>query len=246
MVLTKCDAAYPNSQWEAEGLRRAARGGDPTSCHVVPNAVDPGLLHRGESGAQFRERWHVETERFVLSVARFDERKNNLRLIIAAQQAGLPCILIGRPAPLHQGLFARCQALAAEGDLVRIIEAELSQEELVGAYRAAWVHALPSWLETPGLVNLEAGLCGANLVVGDCPSVREYFMDRAWYCNPGQVGIISTALREAMTAPRNAHRLDEYIADNFAWSKVATLQLELYERAITRWRSRNTVTGERM
>ena len=49
------------------------------------------------------------------------------------------------------------------GDRLTIID-HLPQELLASAYAAAGVHALPSWMETCGLVSLEAALCGTPLV----------------------------------------------------------------------------------
>jgi glycosyltransferase involved in cell wall biosynthesis len=231
-VFDRCNGIYPNSRWEAEGLRKYISPERIADVEVVPNGVDIGLLERGWTGDAFRERWGIEYDKFVLCVARFDERKNNLALIRAALEAEVPCVMVGRPAPLHVGYFDRCKREAEAGGRIRIIDEPLSQEQLTGAYRAAHAHALPSWLETPGLVSLEAALCGANLVLGECPPVREYFGSSAWYCNPGDVSSIATALRSAYMAERNLYDIDDLVRRKYSWRQVALRQLECYERAL--------------
>lgn len=231
-VFDRCHGIYPNSRWEAEGLRKYISPERIADVEVVPNGVDIGLLERGWTGDAFRERWGIEYDKFVLCVARFDERKNNLALIRAALEAEVPCVMVGRPAPLHVGYFDRCKREAEAGGRIRIIDEPLSQEQLTGAYRAAHAHALPSWLETPGLVSLEAALCGANLVLGECPPVREYFGSSAWYCNPGDVSSIATALRSAYMAERNLYDIDDLVRRKYSWRQVALRQLECYERAL--------------
>lgn len=233
-VLDVCCGIYPNSRWEAEGLRPLLAPGRANAMEVVANGVDVGLLDRGWTPEAFRAHWKIEYERFVVAVARFDERKNNLSLIRAALEAEVPCVLIGKAAPLHLEYFRQCEREASRSTSIRILCESLSQEELTGAYRAAHAHALPSWLETPGLVSLEAGLCGANLVLGDCPPVREYFGEQAWYCEPGDIASIATALRGAYGVERNHHRLDSLISSQYSWQQVAAAQLACYGRVLER------------
>jgi glycosyltransferase involved in cell wall biosynthesis len=230
-TLRQCGAVLPNSEWERAWLETLISPTERGRLTVVPNGVDASLIQRGQSGDDFRSRFGVSDDRFVLSVARFDERKNNLRLIEAAKAGGFSCVLVGRPAPLHLEYFERCRK-AADGARVRIVDQHLSQEELAGAYRADWVHALPSWLETPGLSTLEAGLFGANAVVGECPAVREYLGDHAWYCRPGDVSDIKLALQRAIEASRNHYKLDEIVRAKFSWSHIGTLQVRIYEKLV--------------
>lgn len=230
-VLLGCDAVLPNSRWESDFLSTIV-GSKAMTTYVIPNGVDGNLRETGESAAWFREQWGVTHERFVLSVARFDHRKNNLGLIKGLLEAGVPAVLIGQPAPLHQSYYRECLREAARSGKIQIISEALSHRSLAGAYKAAWVHALPSWLETPGLVSLEAALCGANLVLGESPPVREYFGDKGWYCNPGDVSTIAVALRGAIDAERNALDLQQHVESSFTWQQIARLQLDVYERVL--------------
>jgi glycosyltransferase involved in cell wall biosynthesis len=227
-VLRHCAGIYPNSQWEATVLHPFLDAAGRERVVVIPNGVDTSLVEEGWSADQFRKRWAIEFDKFILSVARFDERKNNLGLIRAVRDLRYPCVLMGAPAPLHRRYFQRCVNEAQPAELFRFITSGVSQQELAGGYRAAHVHALPSWLETPGLVNLEAALLGANLVVGECPAVREYFGSAAWYCDPASVESIGSAIGSAWVAPRNARELDVVVRQQYGWDRVAERQIGAY------------------
>lgn len=232
-LLRECAGIYPNSAWEADVIRRYLRPEHFARCEVVRNGVDTSLVERGETDAWFRRRFNITADRFVLSVARFDERKNNLRLVRAAVASGVPLVMVGRPAPLHGRYFDACRAAASEASHISFIDEPLTPEQLAGAYRATHAHVLPSWLETPGLVSLEAGLFGANLVLGDCVPVREYFGSSAWYTQPGDESSIARALKEALCAPRDAYGLSELVRREYSWHSVAEAQLRSYQRALS-------------
>ena len=55
---------------------------------------------------------------------------------------------------------------------------------MASAYAAAAVHVLPSWMETCGLVSLEAALAGAPLVGSTFGHELEYLEGDAWYADP--------------------------------------------------------------
>ena len=81
---------------------------------------------------------------------------------------------------------------------------------LRSAYAAARVHALPSWIETCGLVSLEAALAGCNVVVSTAGHELEYFRDLAYYCDPANPASIRRAVVQAIEnhdrdAPRREH-----------------------------------------
>ena len=61
----------------------------------------------------------------------------------------------------------------------------MPQNLLASAYAAAAVHTLPSWMETCGLVSLEAALSGTPLVGSTFGHELEYLEGDAWYADPG-------------------------------------------------------------
>lgn len=210
------DIVLPNSLKEREILEKDFgffKG------EIIYNGIDLEIFKEGKPDLFFKK-YEVPFKKFGICVARFDERKNQLNLIKAINLEKIPFVFIGRPAIYHQSYFSYCQKLA-DKSLIKFLPF-LPQEELVNAYQSAHFHALVSWLETPGLVNLEAGLLGCNLVISKRGPIEEYFGDYAFYCEPNDISSIRKAIREAYEKKRNYYpELPERIKNNFTWEKSA-------------------------
>ena len=78
----------------------------------------------------------------------------------ALRQMDVPIVLIG--GSKHWPSYAElCRSIS--GSRLTIID-HMPQHMLASAYAAAAVHSLPSWMETCGLVSLEAALSGTPLL----------------------------------------------------------------------------------
>lgn len=193
---------------------------------VVPNAVD---IHTFDPA-------HVsispEIEPFrgcVLSAARIEGRKCQLELVRAVKDLPVDLVLIGRPAPNHMAYFESIRREA--GSRVYFV-GQVKHSELAQYYAAAKVHALISWMETPGLSSLEAGAMGCNLVITEKGDTRDYFGGAAFYCDPASVDSIRNAIQCALEAPAPRF-LQEKIRSEFTWTKTAEKTLEGYQLAMT-------------
>ena len=158
-VVTLSDWFLPNAR--AEGQLVTEQLGAPADRHTVTALGVDEVFSHGE--AERFAQAHGLRE-FVLCVGRIDRRKNQVALLEAVHDTGLPVVCIGDAS--HPRYLDRCRALAGEG--VRFLPA-MPPEQLADAYAAARVHALPSWYETPGLVSLEAGRRAPAFNV-PCPS----------------------------------------------------------------------------
>ena len=223
-------ALLPNSAAEARALRRVW---GPTGTVVpIPNGArwsDAGGEGDGFFDRHLRDRI-PRGERFVLSVARIDRRKNTAVLVRAARAIGAYLVLIGGPTG-DAAYAARVQAeVGAAGVRVLQLPALAWQDPLLhAAYAEAWVHALVSSFETPGLANLEAAAQGANLVVGDCPPVREYLTGLAEVCRGADERSVAAGLRAALSQPRDFHGQRETVRQRYPWSRAAEETLSVYE-----------------
>jgi glycosyltransferase involved in cell wall biosynthesis len=189
------------------------------NCHVVYNGVDPELFRNG-SATEFVQKWRVPYKKFGVCVGRFDARKNQLALVRALKSSSIPVVFIGTAGPNYRGYYERCRR-EAEGSLFQFLPG-MPQHELAGAYAAAHMHVQASWLETPGLTNLEAGLSGCNLVLSDRGSVKEYFGDSVWCCEPDDMPSIRRATVAAFDAPRGFHTdLPLRILQEYTWERSA-------------------------
>ncbi len=132
---------------------------------AVPNAVDP-VFATGDADA-FARKFGLRD--FVLCCAAVQARKNQIRLIKAADALGLPLVLIG---PEEARYAARCRAAAS--DRVHFL-GQLEGADLRNAYAAARTHALVSFYETPGLASLEAAISDNTIVASDRGSPQGIF-----------------------------------------------------------------------
>ncbi len=209
----------PNSEIEYTYL--ADRFGTTNDYVAVPNAVDPAFAE-GDREA-FVQKFGLSD--FVLCCAVIGDRKNQRRLIEAANALALPLVLIGSEEARYGRL---CRALA--GPTVRFL-GELQGADLRNAYAAARTHALISFYETPGLASLEAAIAGNTIVASDRGSPREYFGDQAFYCQPTDLDSIKAALSQAYRAEPDP-ALKARVLRDFNWRKTAEATLRGYRRAI--------------
>jgi glycosyltransferase involved in cell wall biosynthesis len=214
-LLARAAVLLPNSRAEAEAIRQAF--GVERPAVVVPNAVN---------AAQFEANSGTDREG-VLCVGRIEPRKNQLNLIRAIRGTGIRLTLVGRSGRFSRGYDRRCRR---EADSNARFMDQRSPGQLAALYRSAHVHACVSWYETPGLVSLEAALCGCVIVVTPGGSTREYFGDDAVYCEAGKVESIREAILDAL-ARAPSRELEQRIRTRHTWEKAAARTIEGYEKA---------------
>ena len=222
-LLGLADAVLPNSRAEAAQLTYLF-GTESQTIHVVPNGVDPRFAEA--SPDLFRERFGLGE--FVLYAGRIEPRKNVHALIKATKIAGLPLVAIGSPVPGHKAYFDACRR-EGESSATWLPRLDADNPRLASAMSAARVFALPSWFETPGLAALEAAAAGCAVVVTPNGCTREYFGDRAMYAKPNDPRAIARGLRRAWEEGP-PFGLSDHVVNEFAWSRVAELTREVYDR----------------
>ncbi|MGD9155810.1 MAG: glycosyltransferase family 4 protein [Bacillota bacterium] len=221
-IIEQVAVLLPNSQLEREALQQMFGRLPPTV--IVPNAADQLFVTATPDRFYRKYGWRD----FLLSVGRICRRKNQLSLIRAARQLGLPLVLIG---PLNDGGYYQECRRAADRHKVLFIDT-LSQAELASAYAAARVHALVSWYDTPGLVSLEAALAGCRIVSTDRGSTSEYLGESAVYCDPGDAASIRRALAIAWERRGPDVELRTRIINNYNWRQAARATLRGYQMAL--------------
>ena len=225
-ILERVDHLLPQSELEMANLRKTLGVSLPHT--VVYNAAETRVFDTATPD------WFVDTYKirdFVLTVGLVEPRKNQLMLLHALRDTGLPVVVVGRN--YDRNYLRLCQRQAPRGTL--FIE-HLSHEKLASAYRAARVHALPSWMECAAFVNIEAALSGCSLAVSNRTSEREYFGDDAYYCDPAD----TASIREAVVSAHRNHpidsakraRLGDLFRHTHTWRAVAERTLAGYEKAL--------------
>jgi len=226
------DHLLPQSQAEMANLKKT---------HGIEKPYT--VVHNGAETTVFDEAtpdWFVGQyglKDFVLTVGLVEPRKNQLLLLHALRDAGLPIVVVGRH--YDRLYYQLCRRHAPPGT---IFIDHLPHEQLASAFKAARVHALPSWMECASFANVEAALCGCALAVSDRTSEKEYFGNNAYFCDPGNVKAIREAVVQAYRnhsadEPKRA-RLIEQFRTRFTWRNAAATTVSGYEAAMARRRQR--------
>lgn len=222
------DHLLPQSQAEITNLR--ATLGIELPHTLVPNGAEHAVFDQATPDDFIRD---YGVRDFVLVVGLVEPRKNQLMLLHALKDAGLPVVVIGRHYDL--GYYKLCREYAPKNTL--FID-HLPHEQLASAYKAARIHCLPSWMECAAFANVEAALCGCALAVSDRTSEKEYFGGNAHYCDPASVVSIRNAVlaahrNHAADAPKRA-ALREQFRTRYTWEAAARATLAGYEAALAR------------
>lgn len=228
-ILHQVDHILPNSVLEANALAKTLRV-LPVPMTVVPYGVDPATFLEPDP-APFVKKYGVKD--FILEVGRVEPSKNQVMLLRALRNEGLPVVLIG--GTQHHQYLAWCRRNAPK-DLLMI--PHLPSDELRSAYAAARVHVLPSWVETCGLVTMEAALADCSVVVTATGYELEYFESLAHYCDPASTHsireVVKTAYRDHEKNAGMRKRLKERILREFTWEVAARKTFEAYQSVLAR------------
>ena len=227
-LLLQVDGLLPNSWLELQALRNDLQWHGETF-EVAHYGVDPGLFLDPDPDA-FRKSTGISTP-FVMQAGRIEPAKNQAMLCWALRETNLPIVLIG--GSNHWPAYAAlCKNIG--GQRVQIID-HLPQPLLASAYAAAAVHVLPSWMETCGLVSLEAALAGAPLVGSTFGHELEYLEGDAWYADPGDPDSLRKAVVAAWEAGRHHPRaiaMKRKVLERFNWERTVDATERLYRRVL--------------
>jgi len=213
-IIRNAACLLPNSQSEYERLEKAF--GLQKKYYVVPNGIDPEIFK--EESPQDRDPYRV------LCVGRIEAIKNQLNLIKALNNSRFKLYLIGNAAPNQQAYYRECGKVAS--DNIFFIE-NLPQSQLCQHYRKASVHVLPSWFETTGLSSLEAAALGCKIVISNRGDAKEYFGDKAFYCDPASPASILDAIEKAAASSADP-TLRKKVYTKFTWTEAALRTIGAY------------------
>ena len=192
----------------------------PKKLMLVPIGFEVEPQDMGEGGSRESFCLHVSTL--------YQPRKNVLRLIGAAKKYGFRLVLAG--AHGTQSDFEPIQK--AIGDAPNIeIKGFLSEEELRNLYLRAKVFALPSIEEGVGIVALNAGVLGANIVITDRGGPKEYFGDKAQIVNPMDGDAIGHAVMKALDDNNTQPGLSRELLQKYSTTAISSMLLKSYQEA---------------
>ncbi len=238
-ILSLVDHCLPQSEREMECMEATLGVRPPYT--IVRNAAEPAVFDAATPDDFVREHGLRD---FVLTVGLVEPRKNQLMLLHALRETGLPVVVVGRNYDPNYMRLCR----EAAGPRTLFLE-HLPHERLASAMKAAAVFALPSWMECASFACVEAALAGCPLVVSDRTSEPEYFGLDAYACDPASVRSIRDAVLAAYQNRerdvRKRERLQRKFREECTWSAAAEATLAGYRaamavRAIRPWSAAET------
>ncbi len=227
-LLKQADGVLPNSWLELKALQTDLHWSG--SCSGVAHyGVDPKVFLDADP-EPFREHTGIRG-RFVLQAGRIEPGKNQAMLCWALRKTNIPIVLIG--SCKHWPSYAKlCKEIS--GDKLTIID-HLPQDLLASAYAASDVHCLVSWMDTCGLVSLEAALTGTPVVGSTFGHELEYLQNDAWLADPAVPDSIYNAVNEAWAAGRNCKRalnLKKRVISSYNWENTVDATEQIYQAVL--------------
>lgn len=220
-IIKMVDVFLPNS--DSEMLRVAQDFNLTTYNYVaVANAVDVNKFDFEKVAID------PELEKYkdcVLCVSRIEGRKNQLNIIRACNELPYKFVYIGKAGANFHKYFEQCKK---EANSNTFFLGQIEHEKLPQFYKLAKVHILASWMETPGLSSLEAGVMKTNIVVTKKGDTEDYFKDFAFYCEPDDLSTIKNAVQQAYETPFT-EGLRTRILNNYTWEDTARQTLDGYK-----------------
>lgn len=221
-IANQVDWFLPNAETEQQAMNHRL-GLNKTNYSVVNNAIDVSLFDVLRSVKTYEK-----VPNTVVCVGRIDPRKNQMALLNALySDRDIRITFIGQPGPNSRGYAEELKKRAEVRGNVEFLM-QMPQREVFEHLLTSQVHALPSWVETPGLVSLEAAYADCSIVVGKRGSVGDYFRDYAWYCEPDSPESIRKAVLEALQN-KPSQGLKTLIRQEYSWDYAAKQTYEAYQ-----------------
>jgi glycosyltransferase involved in cell wall biosynthesis len=219
------DLILPNSETESAQLQ-SFFGVPKRKIQIVYNAVD--ISFAAATADEFHQKYPYRN--FVLLVGRIEPRKNQLNVIRGLNHISDDVVIIGDYVPHYKSYYDQCRAEA--GKHIHFLGGFPHGSTLLqSAYAACHTFLLGTWLETPGLAALEAGLAGANVVITEEGATREYFKDFVEYVDPSNSSQIADKTKASLSRIKSG-ALSLHIKANYLWPQVAHANLKAYQQTL--------------
>lgn len=201
---------------------------------ILFNGVEDGFI---KLGLHLNESEYILPKDFILSVGFFDERKNTNNLIesflLSSTSLDTSLVLVGEPRFATISGRKRFDQLIEEssGRVILVGVLKRDSDLLSVLYQNCKFHILPSYLETPGISNIEAMMYGKNIIVGDCAPVRSYFEKKAFYCDPSSIRSIANVIDHVFSCGGiDSEELIDFSFENFSMNNIVDELEDIYNK----------------
>lgn len=227
----QAEMIFPNTDDEEQFLKDA---GVVAPMQIIPNGLDPAEMQYVEPKFFLDKFPQLKGEQFVLNVGRIDRRKNQKRLVEACMALNIPLVVIG--AVWEQDYYEEILKLGY--DKVHFLGPIFDKKLLYGAFAACEVFCLPSTLETPGIVALEAAFYNKPIVITSSGGTKYYFKDQAKYVNWQSTEDIKSGIAYYYCKSEHYPKGLQELISNYYWDAIAKQYVMLYQRIISKYEAR--------
>lgn len=231
-VVDNVDYFLPNSEMEMDEFCKFF-GVEKDRYKVIPNAIDADIARKQDEVEIPKE--FEKYRNAIICVGRIEPRKNQLSLVKALDKSNYKLILVGAVSDNQKSYFNEIKEIMDRNPNFYYIP-KIENSKLYQLYKVCKVSTLPSWLDTPGLVSLEAAAMGCNLAISSKGSTTEYFINMAEYCLPDDINGIRSAIDRAYAKPQN-DKLKNRIFENYTWKIAGQKTLEAYKTILDEGRT---------
>ena len=227
------DVFLPNSNAEAENIRRHFSFSPDSIVVPVPNAVEPQLFSEGE----LLRPDCVPPVDYIVCPGVFAPRKNQLGLIRALKDSEIPVVFMGGGYQGGESYYHKCLEEAAD-NMVFLGHVSNQDSLFWKVLKHSRCACLASDCETPGIALLEAALMGSRPIITENGGTKEYYGFSAEYFDPLNKNGIEKSVKKAW----GRGQLSEHEASQFkkySWGYCADITLQGYSMAIQLHKSRH-------
>lgn len=210
------DILFTNSDMESSQMERIFDV-PPEKFHKTRNSI-PSTYLSNANPLLFPQRFGLNGD-FCLVVANVDRRKNLHLVVDACKEIGIPLVTIGHIKD-SEYFESFCSSYELHKHLGPINDTEL----LASAYASCRLFVLASHCETPGIAALEALSQGAQVVITQEGSTREYFKSYADYVDPQDYISIREVIKSALKVDRKEEDKEQarhLMREKYSWSQTA-------------------------
>ncbi len=226
--LKLADFILPNSYEEFNYLESYFNLKLANRSRIVYNAISHDFFDN--VNFEFRDKYKIDN--YILCVGKIEPRKNQLLLAKLFENTEYKLVFVGAKMYDAAEYYEKFQEIINNSNnIIHIEEFPQSSPLFKSAYKSAKVHVLLGENETPGMVSIEAGVAGCNIVVHDCKPVREYFGNFAFYCKIQDNDSIINAVQNAFHSEKNPE-FPAFLLSSYNWNKVAADYREVYKSLI--------------
>ncbi|MDQ4141050.1 MAG: glycosyltransferase, partial [Bacteroidota bacterium] len=234
IIFSLTDSIVVNSLSEKKQLITLFGESLEPKIEVVYNSLEKSFFDLPLNPDCFLERYQLRSG-YLLSISFQDERKNSINLIKAFlsvyDKLKIPLVLIGSQRFQSKELNDEFSDLI-DNNNDKIIQIEyLNRSTEIDFIKSAILHCrahvLVSFVETPGLANLEALAFNKPILVGLCDPVKEYFKENAVYCKPNSLKSIEEGILK-VSQLKDKPEYSKYVESNFTLDKAINKLTSIY------------------